>query len=210
MYAGSSASEGYNARLTYQLPRRPLTVPAMIEFLHNEDDYWNKMVKSPRHWKSITTKAARRQANHLRKRISQGRINRASDTAHMSEDVNIFDLFPENTNDTVNDRQGSALALALNTLDTLNKIDTLDDTIDTFDTATTFDVREHERQRVVVGNDIDDFVIDDDGIIDLTPRPSFSSSSSSTSSLTTTTPSTAKQPFYLLLLLFILFQLLHH
>jgi hypothetical protein len=46
----SGACEGYNLRLNKIMPRNPLALNKMVDFLASEDEYWCRVVNDSRLW----------------------------------------------------------------------------------------------------------------------------------------------------------------
>jgi hypothetical protein len=65
---GSAVAEGFNARLDNLLPKKPLVLDKMVDFLAEEDKYWNRTCDTNHLWEARKKETARAQARHVNKR----------------------------------------------------------------------------------------------------------------------------------------------
>jgi hypothetical protein len=65
---GSSTFKGYNNWLNNIMPHTPLTLDKMVDFLVDEDNYWQRLLKDPHLWGAKEKKAAFTHMRHTNKR----------------------------------------------------------------------------------------------------------------------------------------------
>lgn len=68
IYEGSGSIEGFHKRLESMMPRTPLPLDKMVDFLAAEDEYWNRMVHDERLWQEKKMSHSAAQERHVRKR----------------------------------------------------------------------------------------------------------------------------------------------
>jgi hypothetical protein len=93
---GSAQAEGYNSRLSTILPRMPLAVDKMVDFLAKEDAFWCNLVNTPALWSERKIQTAIAKAQHLKARSTvanllgnkdvRGHATRSDDTCDLPKD----------------------------------------------------------------------------------------------------------------------------
>lgn len=67
---GSGAAEGFHNRLEQSMPRKILALDHMVDFLANEDKYWQRTLNDPRLWNEKKSDRDSAQEQHKRKRTT--------------------------------------------------------------------------------------------------------------------------------------------
>jgi hypothetical protein len=101
IYVGSGSAEGFHSRLDKIIPRRVFALDDMVEFLAQEDEFWNRRVHNPRLWaeKKNQFKTSRERHYEKRRRLSyyyerKNRTDRSSQSLILSDICeDISDLF---------------------------------------------------------------------------------------------------------------------
>jgi hypothetical protein len=83
------------------MPRKPLALDQMVDFLAQEDQYWCRVIDDPKSWSDKKQQTANAKERHLqkRRRLSHYR-DRSQDHDRRSESCNVWDLDSEYTEES--------------------------------------------------------------------------------------------------------------
>jgi hypothetical protein len=98
---GSAQAEGYNSRLSAILPRMPLAVDKMVDFLAKEDAFWCNLVNTPALWSERKIQTAIAKAQHLKARSTAANFLGNKDVrGRVAQPDDAFDL-PQDKDDVI-------------------------------------------------------------------------------------------------------------
>jgi hypothetical protein len=93
IYVGSGSAEGFHSRLDKIMSRRVFALDDMVEFLTQEDEFWNRRIHNPCLWaeKKNQFETSRERHHEKRRRLSYY-YERKNRTNHSSQSLILFDI----------------------------------------------------------------------------------------------------------------------